>query len=345
VTASPAGTSLPAIGRLDLPTTTTLVGNEPLNDDWRGGWHVNAGLWLDDCQRWAVQGDFFDLGGDDNDNAVGASPDRAVARPFFNAQSGGQDAELVSVPGELGGTVTVSSDDDFRGAGLALRNMLWDCCQCDPCGATRQSQLYVLGGYRYYRYGSELRLAEDLVILPGTTQPLVPGTQIFVRDNFTTENEFHGGELGLGGRLGRGCWFVDGSALLAIGSNRRRVTIDGSTTNIVPGDGTSSFAGGLLTSPETNIGRYESSETAVIPRFRLAAGAQLTERLTASVGYNVIVWGDVLVASSQLPPGLATDPRNLPPVTSGGGPDPAFPTNADDQIVAHGFDFTLQYAY
>ena len=59
----------------------------------------------------------------------------------------------------------------------------------------------------------------------------------------------------------------------------------------------------------------------------------------------MILWGDVARAASHLPPGLAVDPRNLPPVQGGGGPDPAFPGITGSDLVAHGFDFGVDFTY
>jgi hypothetical protein len=345
VTASPAGTPTNQIGVLGEPGTTTVLGGDDTTDAWRAGWRLNAGVWLDRCQTWAVVGDFFDLDGDDDQGISPTSTTALTARPFFNSELGEQDAQLLNDPGRSAGTVGARSDDDFRGAGLGLRRNLTSCCLCEPCGGMRWSETYADAGYRHYRYGSELAIDEAVVILPNTTTPLVPGTLIALRDSFHTDNDFHGGELGFGGRFGRGCWFFDGSAHLAIGNTRRRVTIDGSTLTAVPGGGTARQSGALLTSSATNIGRFESNETGVIPRLRLAGGARLTDRWSASVGYNALVWDGVLAASGQLPPGLAVDPRNIPPVQAGGGPHPALRPDADDTIVVHGFDFSLTYAY
>ena len=83
----------------------------------------------------------------------------------------------------------------------------------------------------------------------------------------------------------------------------------------------------------------------MIPRFRLGIGAQISERLSAHFGYNVIVWTDVVQAASQLPPGLSSDPRNLPPVQAGGGAQPAFPGMFGTTVVAHGADIGLELTF
>jgi hypothetical protein len=340
VTTSPIGTPAGQAGRLGAPTTSVVAGGGSFGDEWRSGYRVQGGVWLDDCAGLALTGDYFHAGRDSYGFVGEPTANAIVARPFFNSELGQQDVQLVSAPGELEGRVSVSSFADFQGAGLGLQTCLWDCSSC--CGG---EQLQLIGGYRYYQHNSLVYIDEFLTVLPGTQTPLVPGTQIFVQDKFAANNSFNGGEIGLQGRLWREKWFFDGSAKAAIGANHRTVYISGSTTNSVPGAGSATAAGGLLTSGVTNIGQYSDTRAAVIPQFRVGLGYQATSAWSVKAGYNVIFWNDVAQAASALPPGLAVDPRNLPPVQPGGGADPAFPGIQGTNFVAHGFDFGVQFAF
>jgi len=342
VTASPVGTPLATAGALGAPTTAIIAGGDEINDDWRSGYRIGGGFWLDRCAGLAVIGDYFHAGRDSDGFSRGPEDGQIIARPFFNAQTGAPDAQLVNVPGELGGRVDVRAFTDFQGAGIGLSQIL--CASCDPCTGN-MANLAVIGGYRYYKHDSVLTIAEDLTVLPGTTAPLVPGTTFDILDRFSARNEFHGGELGLQGRIERDAWFFDGLAAVAVGGNRRVVIVDGQTTTTVPGGGTTTAAGGLLTSEATNIGRYSDTDTSVIPRFRVGIGAYLTENLSIRTGYNVIILDDFVEAASHLPPGLAVDPRNLPPIQAGGGPDPRFPGLVGSTVVAHGLDFGLMLTF
>ena len=345
-TSSPSTTSLANAGVLGQSTTTILAGNQTVANDYSCGYRLSGGVALDDCNLWQVVGDYFDVGGNNYDYNVGDTANTIIARPFFNTQTATQDAELVSAPDELSGTLQGGYTSRFQGAGIgASRNLLCPCeCDCgSPCGS--QNQLAVFGGYRYYRYNSDLGIGEDLLVLPNTTSPLVPGTTILVNDQFRATNEFHGGELGLSGRLQRAEWWLDGLAALAVGNNRRTMTIGGSTTTTVPSAGSSTASGGLLTSSETNIGRYVDNQVTVIPRFRLGLGCQVTQRWSATAGYNVILWEGAATAADWLPPNLAVDPRNLPPVQAGGGADPRFAGFQSDLMVVHGFDAGVTFVY
>jgi hypothetical protein len=341
VTAGPDTEPLDEVGQLDNPTTQILFGDEEVGGDWRNGYRIFAGYWLDDCGSCAIVGDYFRICDDDFDFEAGDTPGLIITRPFFNTETGEDDTQLVSVPDELSGTVEVEGGDDFQGAGIAAMRRVW-CC-CDPCGP--MSTISLLGGYRYYRYDSDLVITEDLLVLPNTTSPMVPGTTIFLQDEFRTENEFHGGELGIQGLVRPSWWWIDGLAKFAIGSHHREVSIDGQTINTVPNVGTEEFEGGLLTSEVTNIGEYSDTTLAIIPEFRLGIGGQIWKGISVRAGYNVILWNAVAQAGNQLPPGLEVDQRNLPPVQAGGGPEPEFPGIRGSSFVAHGFDFAIQWAY
>ncbi|QDU54604.1 BBP7 family outer membrane beta-barrel protein [Aeoliella mucimassa] len=341
VTASPDGTDPTLAGVLGEPTTSILAGNQEVSDGWRSGYRLQAGMWLNDCQTIAITGEFFDVGGDGYDFNQGPDSSLIIARPFYNTELDDNDAEFVSVPDELDGTISIHATDQFRGASLLLQNCLRQ--SCDPCGP--QWNLDLVSGYRHYRYKSQLGIYEDLTVLPATSTPLVPGTTIQLRDQFYSDNEFHGGEIGLKGRMTRSCYWVEGTAAMAVGAHRRSVTIDGSTVSTVPSVGSSTAAGGLLTSSETNIGYYSDTKATVIPNFRLGLGCQLTKHLSGRLGYNVVVWNNVVMAADHLPANLEVDPRNLPPVQAGGGAAPAFPGLQDSTMVAHGLDVGLELSY
>ena len=343
VTASPATSPINQAGRLDDPSTQILAGGQTVGDHWRSGYRLFGGVWLDCRQCWGIGVDYFDIGGDGYDFTSTPAPGLIVTRPFFNTELGQDDAELVSVPNELDGAVEVRANDTFGGAGVTINHPLLRCC--DPCCCGNNSGLTLLSGYRYYRYDSNLSITENLTVLPGTLTPLVPGTTFFVQDRFRTHNVFNGGEIGLQAYKSRSWWRLDGLAKVAMGSQRRTVTVDGRTTIDVPGGGTFAAPGGLLTSEITNIGRYDDSAFVFIPEFRLGVGTQVTQSFSMRVGYNLIIWGDVARAASHLPPGLQVDPRNLPPIQAGGGPEPEFPGIRGSELVAHGLDAGVMWEW
>lgn len=341
LTEGSANTPLNEVARLDDPGTT-ILNDRRVGDDWRNGYRLSGGFWLDCCHTCGVGVDYFDIGNDDYNFTSPQDPSIIVGRPFFNTQTGSDDAQLVSVPNELEGTAHIRSTDNLEGAGLTFNRCLWSCC--NPCCGVSEG-VSAIGGYRFYRYDTNLSITENLTVLPGTTSPLVPGTTFFVQDSFRTRNDFNGGELGLQAYKLRKWWWLDGMAKVGLGQVVRTVTVNGVTITNVPGGGTDTEAGGLLTSSVTNIGQYRDTDFAVIPEFRLGVGVKVTECCSVRCGYNCIIWDDVARAADHLPPGLAVDPNNIPPVQAGGGPDPAFPGIHGSNLVAQGIDASVQFQW
>src|SRR5262249_2327173 len=152
------------------------------------GGRFTAGFWLDDCQTFGLEGDYFFLSSRTRNFAAGGSGapgSTVVARPFFNALTGREDSELISAPGVLSGVVGVASSSGLQGfEPNALCNL---CCGCN-------SRLDALAGFRYLDLREGLGIAENLAVLP--TVPLLGGTNFLVSDRFDTHNQFYGGQVG-----------------------------------------------------------------------------------------------------------------------------------------------------
>ncbi len=93
-------------GVLTSPSTRILVGGNVLTDGFNGG-RLRFGVWLDRCHTWAVGAEFFRLGRESQGFSATSTGTPILARPFFNTQTGLDDAELVAYPGVLTGTVGV----------------------------------------------------------------------------------------------------------------------------------------------------------------------------------------------------------------------------------------------
>ncbi|HEX4415690.1 MAG TPA: BBP7 family outer membrane beta-barrel protein [Lacipirellulaceae bacterium] len=344
VTSTPVGATTPPNvnqGSLADPNATVISGGDSVNGDWRSGFRLSGGFWLDCCHDCGLGFDYFNLGNDDYNFTSPQDPSIITSRPFFNTAAAAPDAQLVSVPGGLNGTTSIHSGDDFEGAGATFNKSIWRCCDC-----CQSSNLSVIGGYRFYRFDSDLTVIENLTVIPPNgSGAAVLGTTINVQDSFRTRNDFNGGEIGLQCYKQRNCFWVDGMAKVGLGQNVRSVTINGQTITDVPGGGIATNQGGLLTSSATNIGHYRDTDFAVIPEFKAGIGCCLTKCCSVHAGYDCIIWPDVLRAAQTLPNNLAVDPANIPPVQPGGGADPAFPGFHGTQLVAHGIDASIQWQW
>ena len=141
VTTSPTGTPQEDAGVLGLTQTTTLFGGSPVHGHVHGGVDVTLGMWLDCCNTWGIEGNYYDLGKETASYDSGLSNGNPIlARPFFNTQLGAQDSELVAFPSLLAGKVSASASDDFQSAGLHFRhNLCCNSCCDDGCGCSCNS--------------------------------------------------------------------------------------------------------------------------------------------------------------------------------------------------------------
>jgi hypothetical protein len=287
-------------GTLGDPNTSVLYGGNRLNNDFRSGFRLRAGTWLNDDQTCGIEGDFFFLG-QSSQTGVFGSPDgsQIVTRPFTDALTGLPSAQLVSFPNVLAGTVTVNSTSDVIGGGF---NFLKNHC-CWPCG-----RFDWLLGFRYLNLRDDLNITENLTALAGSGVPA--GTSIIVNDRFQTSNDFYGVNLGGAYERWAGRCFFGVRAGVALGVSHQVVTINGSTTITPPGGLPTVYPGGLLAQP-SNIGTYTQDDFAVVPEVGLRAGLQVTERVRAFVGYNFIYWSSVARAGDQIDPRV--NPNQLAP--------------------------------
>jgi hypothetical protein len=335
VTESNIGTD-PVLGG---PTTQVIAGGLPVANHWRSGYKLELGYWLDDCNQLAIVGDYFNIGQDDYDFYFPGDSGRATGQPFFNTVTGQQDALDIAIPNELAGNIAISQNDEFQSTGVAIEQTVY--AVGDISGNGPGTQVVILGGYRFYGYDSQLTINST------RTDIANPGGGSFEtrRDYFASDNEFHGGELGVRARITqKACWF-DGSFKLAIGGHSRRMTIDGASV-IAPVNMPAQFyEGGLYTSSATNIGEYSDSRARLIPEFRLSIGVYLTPSWVLRAGYTAIVWSGVERAAEGLPPNLEVDPRNMPGGAGGGGVSPYFPGLGGSELVANGLDLGLEFNY
>ncbi|MCE9532656.1 MAG: BBP7 family outer membrane beta-barrel protein [Planctomycetes bacterium] len=313
ISGSPAGTSVNQAGVLGTPGSTVLFGGDDINSGFQSGFQVRAGEWWDPCHIIGFEAGGFMLGGQSQNAVAGSTTGAIVSRPFINAQTGQNDAQLVSFPGVLNGFVSVNAETPrIYGFDAVLRARL--CCVndpgCDPCSPNQcgtkcndprsggYTRLDFLAGYRHFYYSDQLSIREDLQPQGGL---FAPGTQITVLDQFRAINRFNGVSLGFDLEYARGSWFIDGQIRANIGENRRTVNINGQTIVQVPGQPPAVSVGGLL-AQSSNIGAYESTSMVVIPEGSLRVGYNLTKSCRLFAGYNLIIWPKVARSAEQIDP-------------------------------------------
>jgi hypothetical protein len=307
-TASPTGTARPLAGVLGTPNTAVLYGDQRTNNDFRSGFRLNGGLWLNATRTVGIEGDFFFLQNSHQGFATASNGAEILSRPIVNALTGQPNAALVSFPGVVAGSLTADARSSVIGGGVnGVRNLCGDGC----------GRLDLLVGYRYFNLTDEVNIHDDTTTLAGA----LPGTRVGSTDRFRTQNNFHGGVLGLSGERRFNRVFIGAKASIAFGANTEVVDISGTTAIAPPVGPVAVLPVGLLAQP-TNIGRHSQAVFAVLPEIGLRAGVQLTDYVRAYMGYNLMYLSNVARAADQI------DPRVNP--LSGIGTVPAFATHTTD---------------
>ena len=325
VTTSTAGTPQPQAGVLGQPNTSTLFGSTELNEDVRSGGRLNMGIWIDPCSTTAIEASYFGLEREATSFRAVSNGDPILARPFFNIQTGAEDARVIAfTPPDQSGSVAVHATTQFQGAELSVRQVL-----------DRQNNYVVaaLIGYRFQRLDDDLRISESLTAVGPTTVELF--------DLFDTRNDFHGAQIGGVGEMRYGRLTAELKLALALGVTRAKVLIDGATMTTVGGGAPTTTTGGLLTQ-SSNIGTVDRDDFSVVPEIGLAVGFDITKRLKATLGYSFIYWSRVARAGDQIDLDL-----NLPLIPGGpvvGAQRPASPFAMTD-YWAQGINFSLAYAF
>lgn len=330
VTSSPAGTPRAEAGVLGFPDTTILFGGEPIGGDFRSGARATVSYLLDDgCT--SIDGRMWGLE-DGTDRFFATSDgDPILARPFFNAVLGQEDSLLVAFPGvTTDGSISIVARNDLIGADAWLRQT-WR----HDCG----TRIDLLAGYQFIRLDDGLSINNvQTSIDPASTIPV--GTVLDVLDVFTTQNEFHGGQLGFVAEYCGPCWKVELLGKIALGGMRQRVLIDGRTITTEPAGLPIATAGGLLAQP-TNIGVYERTGVAFVPEIGANLAYDVNPCWRISCGYSLIVWNNVVLAGNHIDRTVNLSQNPGPLV---GEPRPRFSFNGTGYWV-QGLNVGLEYRW
>jgi len=306
VTTSPAGTAQDVAGVLGQPNTTVLFGNQTVNNGLRWGGRGIGGVWLDNQQTFALEGGYYGLTSQSTTFSANsdftADPNSTIlARPYFdtNPAVNAQAAQLVAFPNyvipiilpppfNLDGTIDIQEKSFIQSAMGGVRYAI------GPFNSP--GRIFLLGGYRFWQLQESLSIAttRQTVLDPFPTDAAF----ILQSDSFTTDNNFNGGELGIGTELKRNAWSLGAESRLALGNMNQQVSIAGMTAAVYDVYA-AGYVGGLLAQP-TNIGTFTQNKFAYIPSIDVKLGYQLFPRLKLTVGYNFTYVSSVVRPGGQV---------------------------------------------
>lgn len=196
-----------------------------------------------------------------------------------------------------------------------------------------------LVGYQHYRIDEDVQIRSAATSIDsGGNIPFE--TVITTTDRFGTQNEFHGGMLGLSAEFEQGCWSWGFLAKAALGRMHQTVRIAGETITAVPGQAPSQSSAGLLAQP-SNSGTFSQDQFLVVPELGLNVGWHLHPCVDLTLGYSFIYWANVVQPGEQIQ--LNVNPTQVPGPPTGAA-TPSFQFRETDYWV-HGLNLGLSVRY
>jgi hypothetical protein len=323
----------------NLAGTFPVVGGGSLNDQWRSGFRINAGFWINECQNWGVEGSYFFLGQEGQTATIASNGSPELGRPYFDPvgtpipplAGPGTYAEIVARAG-VAGIFQAETSNSLWGADANFRKgLLLGCCW----------RLDMLSGFRYLNFEEDLRISEISTAI-GTT-PTMTGV---LQDNFEVSNDFYGGQVGLVGEFRNGPWSIDWFTKVALGDTTQTIRTSGAQALLVGGAPVAAANSGLL-AQMTNSGSFSRDVFSVIPEVGVSVGWQATPHLKLYVGYNFLYWSNVLRVGDQVDTVLNVPSRPGPLLTQrvpAVPPRPAVLFN-DTDFWAQGVNVGLQFTW
>jgi len=325
------GTSMGVLGQ---PGTVVLFGPGDVHFGARSGGRLSGGYWLDDCHTCGLDGSIFALGESNFRFTATSNQFPRIARPFFSPNVNREVVETTTAPRVSTGGIAVLGSSDLWGAELNARHRCREDCS---------SYLDLFAGARYLNLSEQLNIIEGIVAGPQAPEPL--GTRILVNDQFTTRDQFWGGQLGIRGERSWGRWFANIRGSVALGDTHQTLDIRGAQIIVRPGQPPQFFTGGLL-AVSTNIGRFTQDEFSVVPEIALNLGYAITPRWRIFAGYSGLFWSNVIRPGDQIDRVVdVTFVPNPPPgVTPSGQRRPTVLFQQSDLWI-HGLNAGLEYRW
>jgi hypothetical protein len=332
----------PFPGALGQPGTRLLFGgNGALDNGAYSGGRLTLGAWLNDSIGVEASGFLFEQRG----TSFAAGSDAAGNPPiyvpilFVNRAVPGEGSYTIADPNLFGLGIPVAGN-----IAIGSATKLWgtEINGLAKLSSSRNLSFNALVGYRY------LSLDDSLSISGSVNSPGPLGLDFFqtFREGFSTQNAFHGVNLGGAAKWNRGRFSVDAAAKIAFGWTQQIVNIDGTMTVSgagAPVTGTFTNQGTLFVFP-SNVGRQTASDFTVVPQVTVKAGVNVTNNVKATVGYDFLYWSSVVRAGDQIDRAVNDSQAAIP---AGVASPLALPAPKFDRtgFFAHGLNFGVEFTY
>jgi len=313
-------------GVLGAPSTRVLFGDGYETGDAGIGGRITVGLWLDDYQNWSVGGRFLALEEEGASFTATSAEFATLAFPFFNTNTGMQDAVVVALPGtgtNAANNTTVNLNNDntvYMGDAFVTKHLY----------TNHGNRWDFVTGYSYAKVEDSFNINAQYTV-QDTGGSLSVGDVVVLNDNFSATNEFHGGQFGLIAEFQDGPFSWRAMGKISVGGMKQEATVAGSTmVNGALSDNQGIFA------RTTNSGTFSRDQFAYIPEATVDMIYAYNCNLDFKLGANFIYFSDVATGATLINPNI--DPSVLNPT------DPQFNFVEQDFWIV-GMTFGMEYHY
>lgn len=285
---------------LGQANTAVLFGGNTTLNQFRPGLRIDVGHWLHSHPGWGVSARFYFLGAI-SEQFIGGSNGTNVLS--FNQAIPTPQGPLpvplyAAYPGLTTGSTAASVHSNFLGGDVNLRYRM---------AAKPAVDFDWLAGYRVLHLGDNQVSSFDVA---SATLPPNQSWRALGEDRVTSQNQFHGGQMGFAASCRREQFSITLQSTVALGATVsefddtriRAMTpgINGLPAGIVP----------MVPGVQPRSG--QQTRFAVVPEVGITLGWQPGEHVRFTVGYNFIYWSHVQRAQaiydlSPLPASGATD--------------------------------------
>lgn len=301
------------------PDTHVVLGSKKIKNDWVSGGRFALGYWFDECRTFGAEASYFILPYQSKKHSVfgpGTEGSGYLAVPFFNTFTNAEDSTGIAgfyddETGPYSGRAVLKLRNRMQGAELNAI-MDWPTCDCN-------FKVGLLAGFRWWNFDETLSFDVESPYLD------FPGNVFTTKDKFHTQNNFYGGQIGVGLDYFCGCFFANVKGKIAFGANCSESKICGNfyTNEYVDSfppvlaETVTTYEGGIF-AQGTNIGSCKKTHFAFLPEVNANIGYKITDCLSIKAGYTFLYVSKVLRPGSQID-------RNINPTQSFAieGPDAA----------------------
>lgn len=287
----------PIVAAVSDPSSSVVLGGHRSKNNWHSGGRFAIGGWfcgIDSCKMFCnasigAEASYFFMAKSSHQQSVsedGSIDSAELVIPFYDVTTNSEDSVAIAYPGSFAGKAWLKTSCAMQGADI--NGLIGWPVNCSL-------KLKAIAGFRYWNFNEQLSFKTDS---PYTSIP----TDIYrTQDHFNVQNNFYGGQIGIGLDYEHCNFFFQAIGKFALGAMCQGLTIKGQlyTNDFNSFADAIAYEGGYFALP-TNIGTHNRSRFAVIPEAQIKLGYQFSETWRFMIGYTFLYANKVLWSNNQI---------------------------------------------